>query len=57
MSSQNRSAPASPITVDAFKDLLRTPEMRTELQRVLLASARLVLVRSRLVSKQLTKVK
>ena len=35
MSSQNRSAPPSPITVDAFKDLLRTPEMRHEIQQYL----------------------
>ena len=35
MSNPSRSAPTSPITVDAFKDLLRTPEMRQELQQYL----------------------
>ena len=35
MSSQSRSATSAPITVDAFKDLLRTPEMRSEIQSYL----------------------
>ena len=35
MSNPSRSAPSSPITVDVFKDILRTPEMRSELQNYL----------------------